>query len=107
MSKLRQNFTKSFLCSNHHHLPLLSSLCMLALASGFSLSALSCQSKCSFSSNIFIPCSLCLHHCHPSLCLFAVPILLAHLCSPSSVWPQLFLLSGSLFSSSLSLALFL
>ena len=82
-SKLRENFTKSSLCSNYHYLTPLSNLCMLALAPGFSLSALSCQSKCSVSSSIFIPCSLCLYHWHwhPSHCLFAVPILLAHLCS--------------------------
>ena len=98
--KLRENFTKSSLCSNYHCLTPLSNLCMLALALGFSLSSISCQSKCPVSSSIFIPCSLCLHHWHPSHCLFAVPILLAHLCSISSVWFQLFLLSSSLLPSS-------
>ena len=98
--KLCENFTKSSLCSNYHYLTPLSNLCMLALA-------LSCQSKCSVSSNIFISCSLCLHHWHwhPSHCLFAVPILLAHLCSLSSVWSQLFLLSSSLLPALFSLAL--
>ena len=95
MSKLRKNFTKSSLCSNYHYLPPLSNLYMLALAPGFWLSALSYQSNYFFSSSILIPCSLCFHHWHPSH-LFAVPIPLVHLCSPCSVWPQLFLLSGSL-----------
>ena len=99
--KLCENFTKSSLCSNYHYLTPLSNLCILALAPGFSLSALSCQNKCSVSSSIFIPCSLCLHHWHPSHCLFAVPILLVHLCSLSSVWSQFFLLSSSLLPSSL------
>ena len=53
--KLHENFTKSSLCSNYHYLTPLSNLCMLALAPGFSLSALSCQSKCPVSSSIFIP----------------------------------------------------
>jgi hypothetical protein len=86
MLKLHENFTKSSLWSNYHYHPPLSNLYMLALALGFSLSALSYQSKCVFSSSILIPCSLCLHHWHPSH-LFAVPIPgLAHLCSPGSVW---------------------
>ena len=95
MLKLHENFTKSSLWSNYHYHPPLSNLYMLALALGFSLSALSYQSKCVFSSSILIPCSLCLHHWHPSH-LFAVPIPLTHLCSPCFVWSQLFLLSGSL-----------
>ena len=95
MSKLRENFTKSSLCSNYHYLSPLSNLYMFVLAPGFSLSALSYQSRHFLSSRILIPCSLCLHHWHPSP-LFAVPIPLTHLCSPCSVQPQLFLLSGSL-----------
>jgi hypothetical protein len=75
---------------------------MLALAPGFSLLAYPAKvSALYLHSLLTVPTpltSLSLSVCsaHP----------LAHLCSPSSVWPQLFLLSGSLLPGSLFWPLF-
>ena len=80
-SQLCKNFTKSSLYSNYYHLPLLFSLCMLALAPGFSLLAYPAKvSALYLHSLLTLPTpltSLSLSVCiaHP----------LAHLCSPS-VW---------------------
>ena len=94
--QLHENFTKSSLCSIYYHLPLLFSLCLLALAPGFSLLAYPAKT-----SALYLHSLLTLPTPLTSLSLSVCNAPLAHLCSSSSVWPQLFLLSGSLLPGSL------